>query len=428
MTASHITPGVRQIGGVFEQDRVRSSSTNESARAPEQDFRETFQRHLNESSDAPRVKPVIEGNAPLVRAKEMLPNKPVAVMATNFGPQAAPVKSSLEKLTHAPAAAPPVVHSTASGAKQQAPSASGQQRKTKDPVETEPEEEQPASIALSQSEQPPAATGREVENQPDTADEYVATIGSSDEEQAITQAVNAAVPVSGDLAIAMRIDSAGNAKGEAARGADLLSPASASNGVATLLRGSPSSVSIENVQRRESSVSAMTGLAGASEGETAVQAEKGEPVAANGGTNPTDFEAEFAKFRSEPVRGAHVQIDGSNNERVDIRLLERGGALSVSVRSGDVALTRALQDHSTELNARLTTEHFRTELWTPDPGKQALGRTFEDGRGQSQGGSSGEDAPDQRQQRRQSNEPAWIEDFENHATAFQKRIEYTWHQ
>jgi len=148
-----------------------------------------------------------------------------------------------------------------------------------------------------------------------------------------------------------------------------------------------------------------------------------------GSTHKVDFESELQKAQSEPVRGAHVQITGADSQRVDIRLAERAGVLSVTVRAGDGALSKAIQDHSQELSTRLATEHFQTQLWIPDSAKSTA--TSDDhGRGaNSQGGNPGEQQPqEQRGNRDQNSQPHWVEEFENKRTAFQKRIEYTWHQ
>ncbi len=142
------------------------------------------------------------------------------------------------------------------------------------------------------------------------------------------------------------------------------------------------------------------------------------------------FEAELNKVLAEPVRAAHVQIAGSENQRIDIRMLERGGALSVTVRSADSGLTKALQEHAPELAGRLSQENFRTELWAPSQAKSQGGHDSSGGNPQSRGGeNSGQRNPGQQQKQngKQSQTPEWIENFENNQTVFQKRIDYTWH-
>jgi hypothetical protein len=144
--------------------------------------------------------------------------------------------------------------------------------------------------------------------------------------------------------------------------------------------------------------------------------------------SPQGFEAEFNKSLNEPVKSAHVQISGAENQRVDIRLQERGGALAVTVRSADTKLAQSLQDHAPELNSRLTAENFHSELWTPNAGKTANERQGNNGNGQAteDHGNSGQGNPNQNQNGRK--QPEWIELVEAHTQAFQKRTEYRWHQ
>ena len=155
-------------------------------------------------------------------------------------------------------------------------------------------------------------------------------------------------------------------------------------------------------------------------------------AAEESGKTPTaGFEAELNKAIAEPVRAAHVQIAGSDNQRIDIRMLERGGALSVTLRSVDSGLTKALQDRAPELTGRLSLDNFRTEIWAPAEAKNQSGREFSGGNQQSQSGAnSGQGNPSQQQKQndKQPQTPEWLENFEKDQTAFQQRIEYIWHQ
>ena len=149
-------------------------------------------------------------------------------------------------------------------------------------------------------------------------------------------------------------------------------------------------------------------------------------------TNPTfasSFEAEL-KAQAEPVRSAHVQITGSDNQRVDIRLLERGGALSVSVRSGDSNLTKALQEHTPELNRQLSADRFKADIWTPSSQKQSQDRngSGEQPRDRRNDGGPNDEQSKKDQKQNQQQDPSWVTAFESTPSAFQKRITYTWQQ
>ena len=87
---------------------------------------------------------------------------------------------------------------------------------------------------------------------------------------------------------------------------------------------------------------------------------------------------------SEPVHSVRLQLSGENDQRVDVRLVEQGGSLALSVRSSDSALTRTLQDRLPELNDRLAEQHYQSEVWLP----QAAANATAAGQGQ-QGQESG---------------------------------------
>jgi hypothetical protein len=125
--------------------------------------------------------------------------------------------------------------------------------------------------------------------------------------------------------------------------------------------------------------------------------------------NRADFETEL-KQTAGTVRGAHVQVVGSDNQRVDIQLMERGGSLAVSVRTSDSALTRDLQDHIPELTSRLESEHFHSHAWTSGGSSSSNSR---DAGGSPDPGPHDPEAGEGRRQRRQSDEaPQWVRDLE----------------
>ena len=137
-----------------------------------------------------------------------------------------------------------------------------------------------------------------------------------------------------------------------------------------------------------------------------------------------DLETQLEKFRSEPVKGAHVQITGANNQQIDIRMIERGGALSVTVRSNDANTTKTLQEHASELSTRLTQEHYQTQVWTPHTAATT------DTRGSGNGGANPDrhSSSQQQQGNKQEKQPDWVEELERNPIVSQKRIEYIWQQ
>jgi hypothetical protein len=238
---------------------------------------------------------------------------------------------------------------------------------------------------------------------------------------------NPSKPVVGELALALRITTARQSSSDAT-GAEPESQ-EPQESVGTLVSRNQVQPIMANVSR-------------AREAEPASIIEGAAPVdmnssAANAHSAPTDevakvpahgFEAEFTKFLNQPVKSAHVQISGVDNQRVDIRLQERGGTLSLTVRSTDTRLTQSLQDHAPELNSRLTTEHFRSEVWTPSSTKTANERDTNNGNGSATLDREKLSQQNPNRNRNSRKRPEWIEAVEAQKPIFKKRIEHTWHQ
>jgi hypothetical protein len=153
--------------------------------------------------------------------------------------------------------------------------------------------------------------------------------------------------------------------------------------------------------------------------------------------------AELPSPASAPVRAVRVQLAAEGNQRVDLTLVERAGALSVSVRSADSNLARSLQEHLPDLSARLGEQRYQTESWTPrleppsvelpsaSAGSAGSGdsgsRNFESG-GQKHSGQNGNSNPEQQQGRREREAPAWFEELAAFGRTPQIRSEYLWVQ
>lgn len=245
------------------------------------------------------------------------------------------------------------------------------------------------------------------------------------------QTANAAGAVTGNLALAMRIgagssDPTGSQQASAATAQSL--EGLVTSGLGHRNTDADTSDDSEQQQKREPDSPEATNLLADATVVTPGNSPQTEHVTSTNAAHTSDFEAELSKFQ-EPVRGAHVQISGADSQRVDIRLVEHAGTLSVTVRSGDTSLTRALQENSSELNSRLTAEHFHTELWTPTSTKDSAENHSNRGNSQWQPDSYTPDRnPDQRQNGKQSSRPDWVDVLENSSRKIQKRIDYTWHQ
>jgi hypothetical protein len=108
----------------------------------------------------------------------------------------------------------------------------------------------------------------------------------------------------------------------------------------------------------------------------------------------------------QPVRTLQLQLAREGEGRVDLRLVEHAGGLSVTVRASDSALTRGLQDNLPELSARLAADKYQTHILLPAANEasttlagssdQPAGKSYEPGGGrnfsQNGAGSGGDGA------------------------------------
>jgi Flagellar hook-length control protein FliK len=83
--------------------------------------------------------------------------------------------------------------------------------------------------------------------------------------------------------------------------------------------------------------------------------------------------AEEATGAPQTVRTVQVQLTGEGEGRVDLRLVQHGDGLSVSVRASDSALTKGLQENLPELSARLAAEKYQTHTFLPAATETASG-------------------------------------------------------
>ncbi len=148
-----------------------------------------------------------------------------------------------------------------------------------------------------------------------------------------------------------------------------------------------------------------------------------------GASTASDADANADSPRSELVRNVQVQLQADNNQRVDVRLVDQGGELRVSVRSADANLTQALQDHMPELTNRLEQQHIRAEVWIPRSTETTNAGTSNARNFSSQdGGSSGEGNSGRRQNGRQNNQPDWLEEGIPRPMGVKEKASQTWVQ
>ena len=65
------------------------------------------------------------------------------------------------------------------------------------------------------------------------------------------------------------------------------------------------------------------------------------------------------------INNVQVRLQGENNQRVDVRLVDNNGELRVSVRTSDANLAQSLGERIPELTSGLDSQRLHSEVWTP---------------------------------------------------------------
>ncbi len=146
------------------------------------------------------------------------------------------------------------------------------------------------------------------------------------------------------------------------------------------------------------------------EASSSIQAGKSTEPQSAGTTAKADSEPSAAT--ADTVKVLNLRMNAGGEQHVAIRVIERSGELSVSVRSADPVLTRTLQDRMPELTSRLEDQQIQADTWVPRSGESASSRDegFHSPQDQSQqydtGGNRG------RRQQRQPR-PEWVQELES---------------
>jgi len=117
-----------------------------------------------------------------------------------------------------------------------------------------------------------------------------------------------------------------------------------------------------------------------------------------------------------PPASAHnfsVRVPDNNGGSTQVRFVESGGEVRVSVRTADEGLAQNLRTHLNDLSQRLAEGGISAEIWKPAADSASSQNNNQhqpdrDGRGSNGQPSGGQDGQSDRQQKR----PAWLEEME----------------
>jgi len=124
---------------------------------------------------------------------------------------------------------------------------------------------------------------------------------------------------------------------------------------------------------------------------------------------------------STPLKNISLQVNQPGNERVDVRVVQQGTEVRVSVHSGDATLNSGLRQGLSDLQSRLEETGYRSEMWRPGTSTAPVASAASpqastnhsrggDGQPQQQGGSQQEGS---RRNPNPSNQPRWVEELES---------------
>lgn len=107
-----------------------------------------------------------------------------------------------------------------------------------------------------------------------------------------------------------------------------------------------------------------------------------------------------------------VRVPDNNGGSTQVRFVESGGEVRISVRTTDAGLAQNLRTHLNDLTQRLSDGGMPAEMWKPAASvassQNDQHQPHQEGRGQGGQGSGGQSQQQDRQQKR----PAWLEQME----------------
>jgi hypothetical protein len=111
-----------------------------------------------------------------------------------------------------------------------------------------------------------------------------------------------------------------------------------------------------------------------------------------------------------------MQVADPAQGRAEVRILDRGGEVSVAVRTPDPQLASSLRQNLDDLTSRLERQGFQTELWRPTA-SQSSAQSEMDRRGYPSDAQSGRDQQSahrdpQHEKKHTGTRPDWVHELE----------------
>lgn len=124
-----------------------------------------------------------------------------------------------------------------------------------------------------------------------------------------------------------------------------------------------------------------------------------------------------------PMKDLSIQVGQTQNDRVEVRMVDRGGELQVAVRAANPDVAQGLRQGLSDLSDRLEQNGFHAETWRPGTSVTAVQGTGETQqkstqfqRDGSQSQSGGSQQGRQQNSQQQPPRPRWVQELEGRMT------------
>jgi hypothetical protein len=145
------------------------------------------------------------------------------------------------------------------------------------------------------------------------------------------------------------------------------------------------------------------------------------------------FDTEDQLNTTRPMKEISLQISTEGEQKVDVRLVERGGEVLVSVRTQNTALAHEMRQELGSLTGKLAQSGYATEQFTPpaasssNPSDQRDAPQNQDSsRGQGQDQHNGGSGQQQQPRDERGKRPAWLDEVKNSLAQHQTNRSTAW--